>query len=77
MLSASWSDTIASIVLKMEQVRGIEPPTAAWKAAMLASTPHLHRRGTLGGDTPEKIRTLKKGEKIFFLFPVYIIQKFF
>ena len=77
MLSASWSDAIASIILKMERVTGVEPVYPAWKAGALADVLHPHKRGIRGGNTPEKIGTLKKGEKIFLNSCNYIIQKFF
>ena len=78
MLSASWSDAIASIILKMERVKGIEPSYPAWKAGVLANVLYPRIRGIRGMDTPEKIGTLKKGEKIFFFISCnYIIQKIF
>lgn len=77
MLSASWSDAIASIILKMERVKGIEPSYPAWKAGVLANVLYPRIRGIRGMDTPEKIGTLKKGEKIFSLFPVIILYKKF
>ena len=60
----------------MERVTGIEPVYPAWKAGALADVLHPQRRG-IWGDTPEKIGTLKKGEKIFSLFPVNILYKNF
>ena len=43
---------------------GIEPTYPAWKAGVLADVLHPHGRDA-GEDVPEKIGTLKKGEKIF------------
>ena len=60
----------------MERVTGIEPVYPAWKAGALADVLHPHGRDA-GEDVPEKIGTLKKGEKIFSLFPVFILYKNF
>lgn len=60
----------------MERVTGIEPVYPAWKAGALADVLHPHERDA-GEDVPEKIGTLKKGEKIFSLFPVSILYKKF
>ena len=49
----------------MERVTGIEPVYPAWKAGALADVLHPQRKGQSGEITPEKIGTLKKGEKIF------------
>ena len=60
----------------MERDTGFEPAPPAWKAGMLAAdTNPANGRGN-PGITPEKIGTLKKGEKIS-SFPVYIIPKNF
>ena len=61
----------------MERVKGIEPSYPAWKAGALANVLYPRIRGIRGMDTPEKIGTLKKGEKIFSLFPVFILYKNF
>ena len=61
----------------MERVTGIEPVYPAWKAGALADVLHPQRKGQSGEITPEKIGTLKKGEKIFSLFPyIYYTKKF-
>ena len=61
----------------MERVRGIEPLYPAWKAGALADVLHPQKWGT-PRNAPEKIGTLKKGEKIFSLFPVLLLyQKIF
>ena len=63
----------------MERVTGIEPVYPAWKAGALADVLHPQKRWTNEGGVspPEKIGTLKKGEKIFSLFPVSILYKNF
>ena len=59
----------------MERVTGIEPVYPAWKAGALADV--LHPQGWGNPKTaPEKIGTLKKGEKIFFIPCIYYIKKF-
>ena len=61
----------------MERDTGFEPAPPAWKAGMLAADTNPAKGGASREDAPEKIGTLKKGEKIFSLFPIYIIQKIF
>ena len=63
----------------MERVTGIEPVYPAWKAGALADVLHPQMRWTNEGVLAhlEKIGTLKKGEKIFSLFPVFILYKNF
>ena len=56
---------------------GIEPTYPVWKTGALADVLIPHKSGASREDAPEKIGTLKKGEKIFSLFPIYIIQKIF
>ena len=59
----------------MERDTGFEPAPPAWKAGMLAAdTNPANGRGN-PGITPEKIGTLKKGEKIFSLFLYYYYTK--
>ena len=63
----------------MEQDTGFEPAPPAWKAGMLAANTNpaemADQRG--GVSPPEKIGTLKKGEKIFSFIPVLILYKNF
>lgn len=56
---------------------GVEPVYLAWKAGTLADVLHPQRMGALRKILLEKIGTLKKGEKIFSLFPVLLYQKIF
>ena len=61
----------------MERDTGFEPAPPAWKAGMLAADTNPAKDGGNPETTSEKIGTLKKGEKIFSLFLVYIIPKIF
>ena len=61
-------------IIYMERVRGIEPLYPTWKAGALADVLHPHGWGN-PKITPEKIGTLKKGEKIFSLFPVLLLYQ--
>ena len=58
---------------------GIEPTSSVWKTDALADVLHPQMWWTNEGLLAhlEKIGTLKKGEKIFSLFPVFILYKKF
>ena len=71
---------ILFLLIEMERVTGIEPVYPAWKAGALANVLHPQIRWTNEGVLAhlEKIGTLKKGEKIFFLYFLYLYYtKFF
>ena len=60
----------------MERDTGFEPAPSAWKAEMLAADTNLAKDGGNPEITSEKIGTLKKGEKIFFIPCIYYTKKF-